>query len=116
MCTERTYQEIVEELDDMANYELVVQTARNGQVGEDDVHLSVVTVDGVTRGVISRHSMTDALDQAATLVVAAAEEEDLDEDLDDEELDDDELDEETAFDRVVEALESAATLLRRIRR
>lgn len=107
MSTERTYQEIVEELDQLADNELVIQTAR--QDGEN--HLAVVTVDGVTRGVISRDSMTEALDRSCEQVVVALEETQYcceDEDDEDEEAE--------AFDRVVEALESAATLLRRLRR
>lgn len=108
--SERNYQEIVEDLDELAGYELVIQTARQ----DDDAHLAVVTVDGITRGVISRESVTEALDEASERVVAAREEAEREDEYDDE--DDVDEDEESAFDRVVEALESAATLLRRLRR
>ncbi|MGW8177897.1 MAG: hypothetical protein ACWGQW_03770, partial [bacterium] len=112
----RTYDEILADLEENAEYELVVSTARR-ESEDGDVHLALVTVDGVTRGVVTRDSTLEALDLAAERALSYEEEEDEDEDEDrygDEE--DLEESEEGLFDRAVGALEAAVELLRRVRR
>jgi len=106
---ERTYDGIIEDLEENAEYELVVSAARRG--GDDgDVHLALVTVDGVTRGVVTRGPTVRALEEAAERALNPVD--------DEPEFDyiDDENDEESVFDRLVSALESAANLARQLRR
>lgn len=107
----RTYDEIVEVLEDAAEYELVVSTARQHNEEDDgENYLALVTVDGVTRGVVTRESTLEALDLAAERVLSYEEPED---DYYDE---DEDAEGESLFDRAIGALENAVSLLRQVRR
>lgn len=107
---ERTYDEIMEDLEENAVYELVVSTARREGDDGEDIHLALVTVDGVTRGVVTRGFTLGALEVAADRALNPVEDEPEFDSLDDE------ADDESVFDRLVSALESAADLARQLRR
>lgn len=106
----RTYDEILDNLNEEAEYELVVSTVRQeAEDGDGNVHLALVTVDGVTRGVASRESVIDALELATERVLAEPEDE-PEEDLYGDDSGED------VFDQAVSALEAAVSLFRQVRR
>lgn len=109
---ERTYEEILEDLNENAEYELVVSTARR-ESEDGDVYLALVTVDGVTRGVVNRDGTLAALELATERALTPEIDFDDEDDYDDDDVDESE---EGVFDRAVGALETAVDLLRRIRR
>lgn len=106
----KSYDEIMEVLEEASESELSISTAsQHSEYGGGWVHLVIVNVDGVVRGVVSRGCLVDALDLAAEKVLTY--EEEKEEEFNNvEDLDDD------AFDQTVSALESAVSLLRRVRR
>ena len=64
----RTYNEIMEELEEKAEFELVVSTARvESEESDGNNCLALVTIDGVTRGVLRRETLEQALEEASDL-------------------------------------------------
>lgn len=67
--SQRNYDEVMEELTSSADYELVVSSARVENEDGEETYLGLVTVDGLTRGVISRDDQLSALNAAADRVL-----------------------------------------------
>lgn len=62
---DRTYDEIMQDLEEQAEYELAVQVARIDNDAGGETSLALVTLDGVTRGVVTREGVLPTLQAAA---------------------------------------------------
>lgn len=65
----RSYDEVVELLKERSDHEVAVQVAQVEQTDGTVACLGVVTLDGVTRGVISKDGMLASLEKAAQRVL-----------------------------------------------